>query len=413
MKFYLLSLIFFLTVSVSAQIHFEIGYLVDENGIRKDVLIQNKDWRINPSIIYYKNSKDGPTHTAGINDIDEFGIGDELRYKKFLAPIEKSPVRVELLSTNPEPEYEHEWVFLNTLVEGKVNLYLYRSGGIDNFFFWKDGKLEPLVHKSYLDGKDINQNNQFRAQLYNELNCGNKPAKDFRRINYSAADLINHFAEYNQCAQNEYKIFQKSRRRMKVNLNAKAGMDFSEISIEKGYDAGGSKFQPANSLRVGAELELVLPFKRNKWAVLMESTYRNLNLEEEYISRTNTQTTPTYLTLEHKYLTTSGGFRHYFYLNTDFIFFLNAVVSFDIPLKTDIKFDRDERYPMDPELNAVGVNAYPALGVGFNLWKSFSAEFRYEMEREIKGRNFVPTHYDLDWSSKTSSFSILLAYQIF
>lgn len=413
MKNYLLIMVFFLTFSVSAQIHFEAGYLIDQNGDRRDVLIQNKDWRTNPSIIQYKNSEEGPTYTAGITDITEFGIGDELKYRKFLAPIDKSPVRVEFLSTNPEPEYQNEWVFLNTLVEGEVNLYLYRSDGINNFFYFKDEELQPLVHKSYLDDQNVDQNNHFRKQLYSKLNCSQKSANDFRRIKYSAAVLINYFKEYNRCVQSEIKIYEKSRRKTKVHLSAKAGLDFSKVIVNKGYDAGGSEFHPANSLRIGAEMELVLPFKKNKWAVLMESTYRDMSLEEELITRNISGTTVTQLTLEHKYLTTTGGFRHYFFLTDDFILFFNAAVSFDIPLSTNIKFDRDERYRMDPELDAVEVNAYPALGVGFSFLKRFSAEFRYEIEREMNGSNFVPTQYDLDWSSEISSFSILLAYKVF
>lgn len=414
MKYFVHLLLFFAVFSVHAQIRFEPGYIVDNNGVKKDVLIQNKDWRSNPSTIRYKLTEDGSTQTASITDIKEFGIGNETRYLKFYAPIDKSPIRLELLRTNPEPEYQMEWVFLNKMVEGKADLYLYRGMGVDKFFYsFENGEVQPLVHKKFIEGTSVKHNNQFRNQLYSELNCGDKSAEEFRGLTYSAEVLRNYFIDYNKCKNVNYTVFEKNLNKLKINLHAKAGLDFSRIHVIKGYNAGGMKFDPKNSLRLGAEMELVLPFKRDKWAVFIESTYRTQKLEGEYINKTTFESYATELDFRYDYFTGSGGLRHYFFFDEKSRLYLNTAMSFDIPLRSEIKFDRVESYPMDPVLNEVEVSAYLVFGMGFSYLNKVSAEFRYELDREMTGRNFVPTHYDLDWSSETTSFSILFAYRIF
>ena len=54
MKKLLLILLAFTLQLFSAQIKFEKGYLITNNGERKEILIKNKDWLNNPTEFTYK-----------------------------------------------------------------------------------------------------------------------------------------------------------------------------------------------------------------------------------------------------------------------------------------------------------------------------------------------------------------------
>ena len=61
------------------QITFEKGYLIDNQGNRKEILIHNRDWKSNPTDFTWKNSQSAPTEVSGLNEVREFGIEGRFR----------------------------------------------------------------------------------------------------------------------------------------------------------------------------------------------------------------------------------------------------------------------------------------------------------------------------------------------
>ena len=77
-------------LSSYAQIIFEAGYFIKNNGEKVDCLIKNVDWKNNPTKFQYKRSKDSDSQTATVQDVREFGIGDNTKYQRYTVAIDRS-----------------------------------------------------------------------------------------------------------------------------------------------------------------------------------------------------------------------------------------------------------------------------------------------------------------------------------
>lgn len=405
--------LFLLTLgyNVDAQVKYEEGYIIDNSGNRTQVWILNKGWRDNPAEITYKRSADGEVQTAGVNEIKEFGIGDYAHYRRYLTAIDQSRNQVDKLSTTAEPEYRNSTVFLKTLVEGKVSLYSYREGINVRFFYTnEDGKPEPLVYKKYREGLNVAVNNNYRQQLYSNLNCRSLSGDFYRKMEYTEDDLVEYFEAYNACMNNDYRVIADQRQRGEFNFYVKGGMQFSSISVERGMSAKGAELSFKPGVLFGAEAEYVLAFNRNKWAIFIEPTYQAYALERAVVNTTSFEFLDAHLTLDFKFISTAGGVRHYMFLNENSKLFLNAGVVYDIPLKSRVYLDLGNKYQLQPELDKVETEIYLTGGFGYNYSNRLSAEIRYYPSKVLLGEKEVPENYYFDWEAKVSTLAIILGY---
>lgn len=408
--FFLLCSFSFLTVH--SQIKYEAGYIIDNTGDRTDVLILNKDWRDNPSEINYKKGESGEVLTVGVEEVKEFGIGNSSRYKSFLVSIDQSKDQTNALGTSAEPDFLKKRVFLKQLLAGKTALYSYREGVLTRFFYATDEQNpEALVFKRYKKDNRIAENNSFRQQLYTNLNCRSLSADAFRKIEYSEDDLVEFFADYNSCENSDFNIIEDETPGGKFNFYLKGGMLFSSIAVERGLEAKDADFSFDPGFVLGVEAEYVMPFNRNKWSLLLESTYQSHAKEGQLVNNTNFEFNDAYLTLDMTFISVAGGVRHYLFLNESSKFFVNAGVAFDFPLNTELSLDRGEKYQMKAELDDFTTQAYFLGGVGFNYANRFSAEVRYYSSKKTTGERTVPDNYMLQWDAGITSFAVILAYR--
>lgn len=414
MKKFLLLVFMSLSFHAFSQINYEPGYLITNEQVKTEIFILNKDWRDNPTTFTYKTSLSGKAETARIEDITEFGAGDYMKYKKFNAPIDRSGVTVSNMSRQEEPEFQTQTVFLRQLVGGEIDLYVFKEGSLERFFIFTPAKgLEPLVFKEYLRENKIATNKKFRQQLYRMGSCGEFSSSQLRKVGYRKKDLVEYFRGYNECLGNDYQLFQEEGNKLKFNFSVKAGLDFAKLTVSQGLYLRDAEIEFEPSFRLGADFEIVMPFNRNKWAVFLEPSYTGHQVEREhFVSYSTYDNHEVDLTIDLKSITILFGARHYLFLNDSSKFFLSGGVSFDVPLESNILIDRDERYEIDPELHTVRKEAYVNLGLGYKFQK-FSAEARYNSPKMISGSRDVHTHYNLDWDSEVTSFSVILGYSIF
>ena len=407
---------FFLLLSLQmfSQIKYEPGYIIDNNGQRTEVLILNRDWRSNPSRFSYKLSEDANSQTADIKEIAEFGVGDYLKYERFEVPIDRSGEQVRNMTTTAEPQFSTQTVFLRQLLAGEANLYLYKEGALERYYLsTPDAEITPLIHKEYLREGRIATNNRFREQLYNLVSCGGNNPAALQKVDYEEKDLIAYLESYHGCRESEYDILKEEGEKMQINFIVKAGVDFATLKVEEGLYVKGNEIELDPSLRVGAEIELVMPFNRNKWALYVEPTYNSQSIEKRrFVSDIPYNRHEVDLSVDYKFLSIAAGARHYMFLTNSSKIFLSAGVSFDAPIKTSVYIDRDDRYELDPQLDKTKTEAYLNLGLGYN-YRGWSAEIRYNGGRKVFGSNLEDTHYVLDWESRVTSFSVLLGYQLF
>lgn len=403
-----------LSFSAVAQVQYEPGYLINDQGQKQNVLILNRDWRSNPTEFSYKLSESGHAVTGNLATVREFGVGDYLKYKKSKVSIDRSSEQLREMSAKPEPEFSEETVFLKQLVEGEVDLYVYEEGALERYFVSNDqvGTI-PLVHKKFLKDSRISTNNQFRQQLYNLASCGEITPMAFNKTEYESKDLIAYLGKYHDCRQKDYHVFREEGKKVKLNFAVKAGVDLSNFKVKKGIYVKGYETDLDPSLRIGAELEAVMPFNRNKWAVFIEPTLSSQKIEKEHIvSNEIYNKHEVDLSVDYKFLTLVLGGRHYLFLNNHSKLFFSAGVGIDVPFKTSVLIDRDERYEYDPELDETTAEAYGNLGLGFK-YKRLGAELSYSTPKKVWGSSTVLSNYELDWESSVSSLTLMFSYRIF
>src|SRR5688572_27785180 len=116
MKHVFLALLLCSTFS-HAQIIFEKGYFISNDGSRTNCLIENIDWKNNPTSFNYKLQEGEKIQKNGLADVQEFGIDNVSQYKRFTVNIERSGNEHDArqLSKSKSPVFKKETLFLQTV----------------------------------------------------------------------------------------------------------------------------------------------------------------------------------------------------------------------------------------------------------------------------------------------------------
>lgn len=395
-KLLIIAFISILNINGFAQIKYEIGYIIDNNGKRIDCLIKNIDWKNNPTEFKYKLSDNAKPETAKIDNITEFGISNTVIYKRFTVDIDRSSSSfINYMSTSKEPKFNKEQLFLKVLVEGKATLYSYQNKNLIRFFFSVDS-LNPqqLIFKNYLASENlIAENNSYRQQLADNLQCSNLSVADIQKVNYNNHDLIKFFTAYNNCNHSGFINFQQKQKRDLFNLTFRPGLSMSNLTVQNSQLTYGTvDFGSKMSLRLGAEAEFIMPFNKYKWAIIMEPTFQSFKSD---ITVKNNKPG----IVDYKYIDLPIGLRCSFFLNDKSKIFINGlfIKSFTITSKLDIGDQKNLDIKSRP-------NA--AFGAGYKYGSRYSIEMRYGLDKEILS-DYI--YYD----SHFRNFSVVIGYTIF
>jgi len=198
MKKIYLSLLLLSIVSSYAQINFEPGYFLNNNGIKTECLIKNVAWKNNPEEFEYKLNESSAIQKGLINSVSEFGVG-AYKFKRFHVNIDLSRKELSNLSKVREPEWKEKTLFLSVMVEGLATLYKYEQTNLTRYFISteKDPDAQQLIYKPFqtydkvnmLSGPQIDYNNEFRGLLYEIMRDRLNDNKRFKSLDYSRDDL--------------------------------------------------------------------------------------------------------------------------------------------------------------------------------------------------------------------------------
>lgn len=374
-------LITFLTFNNYAQIKFENGYFVNNKGLKTECLIKNIDWYNNPLRFQYKLNESSPVIEESIKDVKEFAV-DNIKYTRFLVEIDRSSEKINELSQVRSPNFKKETLFLKLLIEGDSNLYFYKEGALNRYFYNSPNTsiVKQLIYKSYIDTNDkIKQNNRFRQQLANDLKCSSISNKKIANVKYKRKDLIELFINYNNCNNSDFVNYGKKNEADLFNLNIRPGINSSSLSISNSaLSSRNVDYSNKFNMRLGIEAEFILTFNKNKWSVLIEPTYQNYKDED----------------VDYKSIELPIGVRHYFFLNDKSKIFANGLFVYDLPLDSNVgRFD-------------VSSSGNIAIGIGYNFNKKYSLELRYYTKRDFF-RDYIA------WGSKYNVASFILGYNLF
>ncbi len=400
--------IFLLLFSIKtvAQIQYEKGYIITNDNERIECLIKNKDLLSNPKSIEYKRNAGDSIRNGNLNDIKEFGISGTATFVMAEVDIDQSSTNLNDLTSTKEPIWSKEKIFLKLLVKGKANLYFYRNGNKELFFYSVNGSvIQQLIHKEYLLTAEgdfqhhiVMTNDAFKQQLCRDVINEETSFSEATALGYNRNDLIRYFRKFDKLGKDSYSGTNENKGAF--NLKIKPGIDLSSISITEG---GASRyaidFGTHPNFQFGMEAEYIVPFNKNTWSLFFEPTYQHFKS-----SKANFRSDLVSINLN--LIDFSLGVRHYFFLNENLKIQLNALCS---PISI-LCFDPiinyvDQVYSfnyyslkMDPSIKF-------SVGGGVD-YKRFSLDFRYSPNRSLlNGFQFVNADYQ--------GISFIAGYKIF
>jgi hypothetical protein len=381
---------------------FENGYFINEDDQRIDCLIENLDWKNNPTEFKYKPVGNLEIKKADIHTIKEFGIDNVCKYIRAKVNIDRSGAGLNRFNSNKHPVFSEEQLFLKVLIEGEASLFFYDDGTLRRFFYrTKDSEVKQLIYKEYLTRDNmIAVNNSFRQQLLNDLKCQDITMRDLEDIKYTENSLERVIVKYNICTKSEYRDFKTKKSKDLFNLTIRPGLNISSLSGSyanttlRDFD-----FDPSLRLRLGIEVEIILPFNNNKWALITEPTYQSFRSSKTMANRDISGGTLV-CTVDYASIELPLGVRHYFFLRNESKIFLNAAPVVDFSFNSSIQFARSNGSVLSSEEFESKVNM--ALGVGYKHKDRYSLEVRYLTSRQVLGYS--------NWNSSYKTLSVIAGY---
>ncbi|MDR7132361.1 hypothetical protein J2X69_004728 [Algoriphagus sp. 4150] len=400
-----LALSLILSVKSVSQVIFENGYFLNESNQNIVCLIKNIDWKNNPTEFEYMLSKDAVSQKASIKTVKEFGINGVSKYVRATVKLDRSSDDVDKMSSDRNPNFQEEQLFLKVLIEGKASLFQYEEGNLKRFFHsLNDSEISQLVYKRYLNDKKLFQNDSFKQQLLNDLKCQDISLSDIEHLKYTKRDIKGVFIKYNECEGDSYIDFESNQKKDLFNLSFRPGLNYSNLAIQNSsLDSRDVDFDGKLGFRFGIESEFVLPFNKNKWSIIVEPTYQYYKTEKTtetkivsggfLVSKVNYQS-----------IELPIGVRHYFFINDKSKIFVDISYVFDFSTNSSIKFTR-----MDGSmLNSLELKSRRnlGLGIGYKYNHKYSIGMRYQTSREILGDY-------LYWDSDYKTLSMILGFSVF
>jgi hypothetical protein len=376
-----------------AQAPFTRGYIEFDSGNRQEVYIQDKDWRSNPTSIYYRLTSDGNAQMVSIDDVQSFEIATGDRFVRAEVRIDRASDITSNLSYQRDPEWSRETVFLRVLLESEATLLQYIDAPLTRYYYQKgDAPIEPLIYRRYkTDGTTVLVNDAYKGQLLTELACMRDP--DLDDLEYQKGKLLDYFRAYAECSGQEIDYLNRGtpiRLRWSLHLganlfNSALSNDLLPVSF-----AGTSTINSGFSARAGMSLEVLLPFQRYKWTAVIEPAFAFYNAESDE----GPETELTYQALE-----LTLGIRHYFFLTGNQSLFLNAGIV--MPFE-----GTNSRYDL-PDRDFIEISSLPNFmaGVGFRVG-DLSLEGRFQVPRNT-------TNDFISWRGDLTVYSLQLGYTLF
>lgn len=392
-------------INLYSQIIFEKGYFINESNRKTECLIKNNDWKSNPKEFEYKLSPNGTIQKATIQTVKEFGINNFSKYIRAKTNIDKSSDLLNELSSERNPNFQEELLFLKVVIEGEASLFLYAGGNLTRYFYkLNDCEINQLVYKRYLKDNKILKNEYYLQQLFQQLKCDEIQLNSIEHLRYSIRDLKRLFLKYNECISPNYINNELKQKKDLFNLTIRPGLNYSSLEIQSAaIDSRDFDFESNIGVRLGIEAELILPYNKNKWSIIIEPTYQYFKSEQtKEIS--NISGGILVAKVNYKSIELPVGVRHFFYLNDNSKLFANISYIVDFAGNSTIEFLRqDQTIVSSLEIKS---GSSIAIGIGYKLKDMYGIEMRYCASRNVLGDY-------TSWDSDYRTISMVIGFSLF
>lgn len=394
-----LFLLCFINKSFAQKDNFYNGYIITNNGDSLHCEIKDEDWISTPAEFKYRFAGSQNIQIALLDSTREINAFGQFKYIRYTGNIDVSSGRMNELSTKRDPEFERKTVFLETLVEGKANLYFYSNSRYRRFFYKLDnGEITQLTYKKYESAQNVvSTNEDYKFQLLKELNCKFYTIDKYKYVEYRIRSLSNYFKEYNSCFGVTATSSVRNERKGIINIYGRAGIGSSNFRFNHRIDPllkGSHGTQPYFSIGFGAEI--LIPKTDGVLYFLIEPSFQNHVSSGGKVEPNNFKTT-----LEYRSMEVPIGLKLNFKINEKVSSYIKGLYSGNISMsRSKITFS-PQGYIM-----RVGPDANLEFGGGITLNKKYSAEFRFSTNRPIL--NNYPWY-----NSNFTTIELVLGYRLF
>lgn len=349
-----------LSISVYAQVEYEKGWIVDNEGNRVECLIRNKGWRTSPKSFEYK-IEDGKTLVGDVETVSEFGVGNYHFISKEV-DIDTSRPSVDNYSKGSAPVLSRMKVYLAVLCDGPYKLYSYKSGSFNDSYYYSlnDSDPEYLIHKHYLGASGrVMENNYFRQQLIKALEGTDTGKMAIERLPYNEKNLVNLFTQLNGKGRNETKDWGS------ISMNVFAGAGVVTSNFKNHSTRPRQYFGPDFTVKAaGADLEYTFPFYRKKLSILISPEVYSFS-QESYWKPVASPEVKEWV----KYSTVNIpiSLRYKMFCGKNTYFYLDLGASVGYPFNTDINVTDFQYEKIKHSYNLLcgaGINLYDRVSIG-------------------------------------------------
>ena len=408
LRLYTTLLLLILSYNAFAQSEFRPGYIINMAGDTLTGFVDYKESSANNRMCSFKENKSAKTQQFGTDDIRAYGFKNDRAYEvKHIQKKDEETIKA----------------FVEVLVKGKLNLYIYESRffvekNLDELLELKNEKEETYVN----DTRVIRSSNEHIATLNTlMIECQDLLDK-IEKVTLSQRSLVALVKNYNECvAPGEYVILKEDKKWLvtKVGIAGSANTEtLSFSSSESSLDLfNHANFDRSHYPAAGFVFNLASPRILEKLSLQVEGFYSAYNFvgNADYTSYSEDAFSRNDFTLELTSLKLNTAFR-YTFLGKATTPYINIGISNRLLVnnkalriketETNNKIETSEY--TDTFLNRHHVGFFAGVGANFEVLnlKLFS-ELRYD-----KGVNIAtPENYSRvsrDLKSGSDTFSLLI-----
>ena len=387
-------MILFISGSYAQSFEFKKGYIIRNDGEKIICLIKDEDWLTNPEEFEYKLNKGSDVRKGELSEIKLFSVEGEFKYERVTVEMDKNLVAEKIGQEYDQLNYKEKTLYLNKIVEGKVNLYFYQENRSEIFFINEEGFdiIKQLEYKIYYKEEFRNNrekyNNNFKKQIYDTFDSKAFDRDRLKSVEYDLNDMLDLFIDYNVGFDNFRINYIKNK--ISFNVYAKLGINSSSLSVQGNFFE--AKFPNDINFRIAGEFEVVMPFSKGKWSVFVSPGYQTYSNHAKSVNLLENQPDETFekeTSIDYSSLEIPLGFRRYFTFGaSDIKLYASAAYVFDITLKDKILVN-DIKKELVPD---AGFNYMLGAGVRYN---AFGLEFLYFTDRDlISESNSFSSNYE-------------------
>ncbi|MBX7109003.1 MAG: hypothetical protein K1X61_10190 [Chitinophagales bacterium] len=252
------------------------GYVVLNSGDTLHGLIEDEEWKVNPSLIYFKDSATAEPTIFSPLQISMFRLEKGNWYVSYSGLVDATSLEVSKLTYHPKPYYIRDTFFLRVLEAGAAFLYYGRDiRERDHFFISKPGDtLAELQYNRYLvgdaDGTHTRANEGYRLQLMNLISDCASLAEKFMTLplEYNKASFVSLVQSYNQC-EGRHAEYSEPKENWTFEFFAIAGINTSKLRFHDntGYYLTSAKMERSFGYMAGVELNAITPRNNKRWSI--------------------------------------------------------------------------------------------------------------------------------------------------